>query len=94
LLGGGRWREPRRYAVPAGFALNRRKPGRREFLRGMLTGGAGDQLCVIPYPHDGSGLISSLRASDGLIEIAERIESIDEGQAVSFIPYSEFGIHS
>jgi molybdopterin molybdotransferase len=49
---------------------------------------------VKPYPQDGSGLISSLRASDGLIEIAEAIEAIDEGQAVSFIPYSEFGIHS
>jgi molybdopterin molybdotransferase len=93
LLGGGQWRQPRRYPVAAGFALRRRKTGRREFLRGMLRGDA-DQLCVKPYPQDGSGLISSLRDSDGLIEIAEAIEAIDEGQAVSFIPYSEFGIHS
>jgi molybdopterin molybdotransferase len=94
LLGGGNSREPRRYAVPAGFTLKRRKTGRREFLRGVLTGGMADQLSVKPYPRDGSGLISSLRGSDGLIEIAESIEAIDEGEGVSFIPYSEFGIHS
>jgi molybdopterin molybdotransferase len=94
LLGGGRWRAPRRYRVKSGFMLNRRKTGRREFIRGILNDGAADQLSVRPYPQDGSGLISSLRASDGLIEIAESIEAIDESQPVSFIPYSEFGIHS
>jgi molybdopterin molybdotransferase len=94
LLGGGKWRAPLRYPVPAGFALTRRKTGRREFLRGMLAGGGGVQLSVKPYPQDGSGLISSLRASQGLIEIAEEVAAIDEGQPVSFIPYSEFGIHN
>jgi molybdopterin molybdotransferase len=91
LLGGGKWRAPRRYAVPAAFSLNRRKTGRREFLRGMLAE-TGGQLSVKPYPRDGSGLISSLRASDGLIEIDESSASVDEGQPVSFLPYSEFGI--
>ncbi len=90
LLGGGRWREPRRYPVTAAFALKRRKTGRREFLRGMLATGEDGKLSVKPYPRDGSGLISSLRASDGLIEIGESAEAVNEGQAVSFIPYSEF----
>jgi molybdopterin molybdotransferase len=91
LLGGGTWRTPRRYAVPAAFSLKRRKTGRREFLRGVLVDERG-QLCVKPYPRDGSGLISSLRASDGLIEIDEDTAGVDEGQPVSFLPYSEFGI--
>jgi molybdopterin molybdotransferase len=91
LLGGGKWREPRRYPVEAGFSLSRRKTGRREFLRGVLQAGSAGQLCVKPYPRDGSGLISSLRASSGLIEIAEDIRAVIEGQTVSFIPYSEFG---
>lgn len=91
LLGGGTWRSPRRYAVPAAFSLKRRKTGRREFLRGVLAD-EGGQLCVKPYPRDGSGLISSLRASDGLIEIDEDSPGVDEGQPVSFLPYSEFGI--
>jgi molybdopterin molybdotransferase len=92
LLGGGNWREPRRFSVQSAFSLNRRKTGRREFLRGQLVPGAAGQLSVKPYPRDGSGLISSLRASDGLIEIAEELEAVGEGQPVSFIPYSEFGI--
>ncbi len=94
LLGGGRAHSPRRFAVPAAFSLTRRKTGRREFLRGMLGGAGSGKLSVKPYPRDGSGLITSLRASDGLIEIDERAESIAEGEPVSFIPYSEFGIHS
>jgi molybdopterin molybdotransferase len=91
LLGGGRWQPPRRYAVPAAFSLKRRKTGRREFLRGMLSSLDG-QLSVKPFPRDGSGLISSLRASDGLIEIGESAQGVNEGQPVSFIPYSEFGL--
>ncbi len=91
LLGGGTWRTPRRYAVPAAFSLKRRKTGRREFLRGVLVD-EGGQLCVKPYPRDGSGLISSLRASDGLIEIDENAAGVDEGKPVSFLPYSEFGV--
>lgn len=92
LLGGAGWREPRRYDVQAAFALNRRKTGRREFLRGQLVPDEAGQLSVKPYPRDGSGLISSLRASSGLIEIPEALEAVREGQRVSFIPYSEFGI--
>jgi molybdopterin molybdotransferase len=91
LLGGAKWHEPRRYAIEAAFSVPRRKTGRREFLRGMLQAGSAGQLSVRPYPRDGSGLISSLRASDGLIEIAEDIQAVNEGQTVSFIPYSEFG---
>jgi molybdopterin molybdotransferase len=94
LLGGGKWRAPRRFILPAAFSLARRKTGRREFLRGILQEGPDDQLSVKPYQRDGSGLISSLRASDGLIEIAEEAEAVSEGQGVSFIPYTEFGIRS
>jgi molybdopterin molybdotransferase len=94
LLGGGKWRAPRRFHLPAAFALPRRKTGRREFLRGILVEGADHQLSVKPFPRDGSGLISSLRASDGLIEIAEEAEAVSEGQHVSFIPYTEFGIRA
>jgi molybdopterin molybdotransferase len=92
LLGGGRWREPRRFPVPAGFSLTRRKSGRREFLRGQLGSHPDGKLFVKPYPRDGSGLITSLRASDGLIEIEEEVQALHKGQLISFIPYCEFGI--
>ena len=90
-LGGGHWREPRRYRLPAGFAFNGRKPGRREFWRGMLVD-TPEGLAVDKFARDGSGLISSLRAADGLIDIPEGAGDVAVGDLVDFIPLTEFGI--
>jgi molybdopterin molybdotransferase len=92
-LGGGRYREPRRFRLPAAFAIESRKRDRREFLRGMLVERAGE-TAVAKYARDGSGLISSLRAADGLIEIEEPVASLAEGDPVAFIPFTEFGLHA
>ncbi len=90
-LGGARWPEPQRFALPAAFEVAKRKLGRREFWRGTLVqSDAG--LAVTKYPHDGSGLISSLRAADGLIDIPENLPAVHAGDLVDFIPFSEFGI--
>ena len=90
-LGGGRPREPRRYQLPADFEITRRKTGRREFLRGVLSEERG--RCVVgKYPRDGSGLISSLRAADGLIELVEPITRVARNDMVAFIPFTEFGL--
>ena len=91
-LGGGNWVEPQRYPVKANFDMPSKKPGRREFLRGTLSTTAGGEVAVSKYASEGSGLISSLRASDGLVEIGEDVTAIAEGDAVAFIPFSEFGI--
>lgn len=88
---GAPWPQPRRFMLPAAFAIPKRKTGRREFFRGWLTEGKDGPL-VQKYPRDGSGLISGLRAADGLIEISEDRTSIGHGDAVGFIPLSEFGI--
>jgi molybdopterin molybdotransferase len=90
-MGGGDWREPRRFPLPALFAFPGRKVGRREFWRGMLketpTG-----LAVDKFARDGSGLISGLREADGLIDIPEDVAEVKPGDQVAFIPFSEFGI--
>lgn len=91
-LGGGTWREPRRFALPSAFALAKRKTGRREFLRGLLVAGADGRLAVDRFQRDGSGLISSLQASEGLIELAEDVAGVALGEPLNFIPYAEFGI--
>ncbi len=91
-LGGGRWREPRRFPLPAAFAFPGRKTGRREFWRGILQHDAAGRLEVAKFDRDGSGLISGLRAADGLIEIAEDVPEVKHGDLVSFIPFAEFGI--
>ncbi|MEQ1695284.1 MAG: gephyrin-like molybdotransferase Glp [Hyphomicrobiaceae bacterium] len=89
--GGAAWTEPRRFVLPAAFEFKGRKQGRREFWRGRIaqteTG-----MTVEKFARDGSGLISGLRWSDGLIEIPEDCGDIAAGDPVAFIPYSEFGI--
>jgi molybdopterin molybdotransferase len=49
-------------------------------------------LAVDKFARDGSGLISGLRAADGLIEIGEEVPSVHVGDLVAFIPFTEFGI--
>ena len=91
-LAGGVWPEPVRYPLRAGFAQTK-KPGRREFWRAKLAAKDG-QLVVAKFPRDGSGLISSLRDADGLIEVSEEVSEVREGDVVDFIPFAEFGLHS
>lgn len=90
-LGGAAWPEPARFSVPATFEM-KKKPGRREFLRGTLERDEHGGAQVMRFPRDGSGLISSLRAADGLIEIAEDVEQIDKGDPVWFLPFTELGV--
>lgn len=90
-LSGGTWREPRRFPLPAAFGFANRKTGRREYWRGILKNEDG-RLAVDKFERDGSGLISGLRAADGLIEIPEQVPEVSPGDIVSFIPFAEFGI--
>lgn len=90
-LGGGAWPEPRRYPLRAAFAFRGRKTGRREFWRGILVE-TPEGLAVDKFRRDGSGLISGLRASDGLIDIPEERGDVQIGEMVDFIPYTELGL--
>jgi molybdopterin molybdotransferase len=89
-LAGGKWPEPVRYPLPAAFTQNKKK-GRREFWRAKLTSKDG-RLSVEKFARDGSGLISSLREADGLIEVAEDVTEVRAGELVDFIPFAEFGL--
>lgn len=93
-LSGANWPEPARYALPARFSVPKKKPDRREFIRGILVKSTDGTMGVEKFSRDGSGLISGLREADGLIEISEEITELAEGDAVPFIPFSEFGIGS
>jgi molybdopterin molybdotransferase len=90
-LAGGAWPEPQRFSLPAAFSQNK-KVGRREFWRARLTDGADGKLQVAKFPRDGSGLISSLREADGLIEVAEDVAEVNRGDMVDFIPFTAFGL--
>lgn len=90
-LAGGGWPEPHRFPLPAAFS-QKKKVGRREFWRAKLTKGRDGGPQVIKFQRDGSGLISSLREADGLIEVAEDVAEINQGDLVDFIPFSSFGL--
>jgi molybdopterin molybdotransferase len=90
-LGGGNWFEPRRFPLPAAFEIKDRKLGRREFWRGT-TIETENGLAVEKFARDGSGLISGLRAADGLIDVPEDRPAVARGELVDFIPFSEFGV--
>jgi molybdopterin molybdotransferase len=89
-LAGGTWPEPVRFPVVSGFT-QKKKLGRREFWRARLVREDG-RVSVTKFPRDGSGLISSLREADGLIEVAEDVGEVRAGEYVNFIPFSEFGL--
>ncbi len=90
-LSGAPWPEPRRMAMRAAFEVPSRKVGRREFWRGMLVETA-DGPAVDKFARDGSGLITGLRAADGLIDIPEETGAVKRGDTVAFLPFAEFGI--
>jgi molybdopterin molybdotransferase len=89
-MGGAPWPEPQRYRLPAAFTFEDRKTGRREYWRGMHTTWNG-LAAVDKFQRDGSGLISGLRAADGLIEIPEDVPHVRPGDLVTFIPFSAYG---
>lgn len=80
---------PRPIPVRAGFA-HKKKPGRREFLRGSLVLGADGALEATKYPRDGAGVLSSLVESEGLIELPEDLARVEPGMTVDFLPFKEF----
>ena len=90
-LGGGVWPEPVSFPLPASFA-QKKKVGRREFWRARLKRETSGRLAVAKFARDGSGLISSMREADGLIEVAENVSEVREGDVVDFIPFTEFGL--
>jgi molybdopterin molybdotransferase len=77
----------RRFPVTAAFAF-KRKPGRREYLRARLVHRDG-VLAAEKFPSDGSGVLSSMVWSDGLIDLPETAGDVAVGDTVDFLPYAE-----
>jgi len=74
------------YPVKAGF--ERKKPGaRREFFRARLVQTESGPEAVL-YPHQGSGVLSSVSWADGLVDI-DVGQTVQKGDTVSYIPFSE-----
>ena len=89
-LGGCRDTEPDSYRVRVGFPV-RKKPGRREWLRVRLERDADGAPVVYKYPRDGAGILTSMVASDGLVELPEDLTSLEAGTMVDYLPFNEIG---
>jgi molybdopterin molybdotransferase len=72
--------------VRAGFAY-RKKQGRREYVRVRLAMADG-VLTAEKHPQDGAGVITSLTATHGLVELAEDTTRVEPGATVGFLPYA------
>ncbi|MFC6687401.1 molybdopterin-binding protein [Jhaorihella thermophila] len=85
-LAGMGWPEPQGFDLPAAFE-KRKKPGRREYLRGRVKDGR-----VEVFRSEGSGLISGLSWAGGLVEIGDEERHIRPGDPVRFLPWGAFGL--
>jgi len=76
------------YQVPAGFSFEKKK-GRREWLRAWLETDDLGQMRVVNFPRQGSGLLTSMVAASGLVELTEEVESVKPGDLVSFLSFRD-----
>ena len=87
-LGGSVDLTPHLYRVPAGFE-HRKKADRREWLRARLAPDENGRMIAVKFARQGSGIISSLVQSDGLVELPEEMTRLSAGELVDFLPFSE-----
>ena len=68
----------------------RKKTGRREFQRGVLTRDADGRLVVSRAGHQGSGVLSSMNAANCFIVLPEDAGPVAEGDEVTVQPFAAF----
>jgi molybdopterin molybdotransferase len=68
----------------------RKKPGRREFQRGVLSRGVDGRLVVHKTGHQGSGVLSSMAAANCFIVLPEDAGPVSEGDEVAVQPFAAF----
>ena len=74
--------------VRAAFAYKKKKD-RREYVRVALRRGADGEFEAVKHPQDGAGIITSLTETDGLLEFAEDVTTIEPGARVGFLSYAQ-----
>ena len=77
-----------RYLAQADFSLERRA-GRLEWMRGNLEPGNDGPALVNIFSSQGSGILSSMVAANGFVEIPADTTSIKKGDMLNFIPFNE-----
>jgi molybdopterin molybdotransferase len=68
----------------------RKKPGRREFQRGVLSRSGDGRLIVQKTGHQGSGVLSAMAAANCFIVLPEDSGPVSEGDEVTVQPFATF----
>jgi len=85
-LAGETWEKPVAFPVRSAFAY-RKKAGRREYVRVRLAPAADGALQAHKHPQEGAGILSSLTATHGLVEVPEPVTSVTPGDTIGFLSY-------
>jgi molybdopterin molybdotransferase len=68
----------------------KKRPGRREYVRVSVSRGADGMLEARKFPKEGAALLTSLTQSDGLAELADDASGVAEGEWLAFHPHDSF----
>ena len=91
IMAGGTANDFLRIPVRTGFD-HKKRPGRAEYLRVKLQSDAAGEVMMQLHGRSGAGVLSSLTAADGLIEIPVENSGVSKGDYLSFIPFREAGL--
>ncbi|TXH32699.1 MAG: molybdopterin molybdotransferase MoeA [Rhodospirillaceae bacterium] len=75
--------------VRSAFAQKKR-PGRREYVRVNVSQAADGVLEARRFPKEGAALLTSLTTSDGIAEIADDVTAVAVGDMINFFPHAVF----
>ena len=84
-LSGGNFKLPNSNKIAANFSM-KKKTQRMEWLR-IIKKTINNQDVAIKYPKQGSGMISSVSYSDGIIEIDEEVSEIKKGDMFNYYDF-------
>ncbi len=84
-LSGGNFKLPKSNKIIAYFSM-KKKTERMEWLR-IIRKQINNQDVALKYPKQGSGMISSVSYSDGIIEIEENVSEIKKGDVFDFYDF-------
>ena len=76
------------FPVEAGFDYKKKK-GRREWARVKLEINAAGHPVAMKYHSSGAGILSSMVEADGLVELDEDTDRLEQGMMVPFLPFNE-----
>ena len=85
----GRTKFPIKYNLLESNFNFKKKIGRTEWLRGSVKE-YNNKLKVSKFNNEGSGILTSITSTDGIIELNENTEFVTKGEMLKFYKYEDF----